>query len=316
MLKLLPALLPWWLAGPGLGLCVAALYGLANRRLGVSGAWLAAVVAPIEGWRGERWRAEFLAAMTGGALAAGVLGSATRLTGYPVLSRTVPAVALLPVLAAGGRALGYGGTLGRGLHVRARAVRLRRRLTGLPRRHRDILRRSGGGHVRRARSDRWCAMNRGMRASTIGVGIAFGFLVTGSGFGNYTTIHQALLLRSWYLFAVFGSAVAVAAAGLALLRRAGTTRYGGPLLLPHRPTRRPQVYGAAIFGVGFGLTGACPGGAVAMVATGGLGGLLVLAGLVSGMWLRGATARPAKVRHPEVVADRLPVQSRVRVRSS
>jgi uncharacterized protein len=45
-------------------------------------------------------------------------------------------------------------------------------------------------------------VNRGMRASTIGVGIAFGFLITGSGFGNYTTIHQALLLRSWYLFAV------------------------------------------------------------------------------------------------------------------
>ena len=113
-------------------------------------------------------------------------------------------------------------------------------------------------------------MNRGARASTIGVGIAFGFLVTGSGFGNYTTIHQALLLRSWYLFAVFGSAVAVAAAGLALLRRAGTTRYGGPLRLPHGPARRPHLYGAAIFGVGFGLTGTCPGGAVAMVATGGL----------------------------------------------
>lgn len=102
-------------------------------------------------------------------------------------------------------------------------------------------------------------MNRGRRPSTIAVGIAFGFLVTGSGFGNYATIHQALLLRSWYLFAVFGSAVAVAAAGLALLRRAGTTRYGGPLRLPHGPARRSQVYGAAIFGVGFGLTGTCPG---------------------------------------------------------
>ena len=108
MLKLLPALLPWWLAGPGLGLCVAALYGLANRRLGVSGAWLAAVIAPIEGRGGERWRAEFLAAMIGGAFAAGMLGSATRLTGYPVLSRTLPAAVLLPVLAVGGLALGYG----------------------------------------------------------------------------------------------------------------------------------------------------------------------------------------------------------------
>lgn len=125
MLKLLPALLPWWLAGPGLGLCVAALYGLANRRLGVSGAWLAAVVAPIEGWSGERWRAEFLAAMTGGALAAGVLCSDTRLTGYPVLSTALPAAALLPLLAAGGLALGYGArcaggcTSGHGLSGRA-----------------------------------------------------------------------------------------------------------------------------------------------------------------------------------------------------
>lgn len=49
MLNLLPALLPWWLSGPGLGLCVAALYGLANRSLGVSGGWLAAVVGPAGG---------------------------------------------------------------------------------------------------------------------------------------------------------------------------------------------------------------------------------------------------------------------------
>ena len=146
-------------------------------------------------------------------------------------------------------------------------------------------------------------MNRGTHASTIAVGIAFGFLVTGSGFGNYTTIHQALLLRSWYLFAVFGSAVAVAAAGLALLRGAGVTRYEGPLRLPRAPARRRHVYGATIFGAGFGLTGTCPGGAVAMVAKGGLGGLLVLAGLVGGMWLRGAADRPARGQHPEAPAD-------------
>ena len=146
-------------------------------------------------------------------------------------------------------------------------------------------------------------MNRGARASTIAVGIAFGFLITGSGFGNYTTIHQALLLRSWYLFAVFGSAAAVATAGLALLRRTGTTTYGGPLRLEHAPARPRHLYGAAIFGAGFGLTGTCPGGAVAMVATGGLGGLLVLAGLVAGMWLRGAAERPALGQHPEAGAD-------------
>ena len=145
-------------------------------------------------------------------------------------------------------------------------------------------------------------MNRGTRASTIAVGAAFGFLLTGSGFGNYATIHQALLLRSWYLYAVFGSAMAVAAAGLALLRRARTTRYGGPLRLPRAPARPRHLYGAVIFGAGFALTGTCPGGAVAMVATGGLGGLLVLAGLVTGLWLRGATERPARGQQPETEA--------------
>ena len=142
-------------------------------------------------------------------------------------------------------------------------------------------------------------MNRGRRTSTIAVGIVFGFLITGSGFGNYATIHQALLLRSWYLDAVFGCAVATAAAGLALLRRAGMTRYGGPLRLPHAPARRRHVYGAVVFGAGFGLAGACPGTAVAMVATGGLGGQLVLAGMVGGLWLRGVTERQtAPAQHP------------------
>jgi hypothetical protein len=92
VLKLLPAQLPWWLGGPGMGLCVVALYGLANRRLVVSGAWLAAVVAPIEGWRGEHWRVEFLIALVTGALTAGLIG------GLWLRGRTEP-VATMPRLA-------------------------------------------------------------------------------------------------------------------------------------------------------------------------------------------------------------------------
>jgi hypothetical protein len=101
-----------------MGLCVVALYGLANRRLTVSGAWLAAVVAPIERRHGrrrhseyrpdERWQAEFLVALLGGALAVGLLGSATRLTSYPVLSHSLPVAVLLPLVTVASLALGYG----------------------------------------------------------------------------------------------------------------------------------------------------------------------------------------------------------------
>jgi uncharacterized membrane protein YedE/YeeE len=98
---------------------------------------------------------------------------------------------------------------------------------------------------------------------------------------------------------VFGSAAMVAAIGVALLRRAGTTVFGGPLRLPHHRVRPRHLCGAAVFGAGFGLADTCPGGAVAMVATGGLGGLLVLAGMVTGLWLRGLSERQmAPAQHP------------------
>ncbi len=145
-------------------------------------------------------------------------------------------------------------------------------------------------------------MNRGSRISTAAVGVIFGFLLTSCGFGNYATIHQALLLRSGYLYAVFASAMVVSTLGLILLRRAGTTKFGGPLRLPHHPARPRHVYGAAIFGAGFGISGACPGSAVAMVGTGGMGGLLVLGGIIGGLWLRGRTESSAA---PELALGQL-----------
>jgi xanthine/uracil permease len=99
--------LPWWVTGPGVGLCVVALYGLINARLGVSGAWLA-TLAPAEGWRPEPWRRTFLLALVGGAALAAVLGPPVALHGYGRLSDVLPPVALVPVLLLVGVALGYG----------------------------------------------------------------------------------------------------------------------------------------------------------------------------------------------------------------
>lgn len=107
MFGLISAQLPWWLTGPGIGLCVVALYGLINARLGVSGAWLA-TLAPAEGWRPEPWRRTFLLALVGGSLVAALLGPPIALHGYGRLSAVLPSVVLVPVLLLVGVALGYG----------------------------------------------------------------------------------------------------------------------------------------------------------------------------------------------------------------
>ncbi|SDO46468.1 hypothetical protein SAMN05428965_4055 [Geodermatophilus sp. DSM 45219] len=99
--------LPWWVIGPGVGLCVVALYGLADARLGVSGAWLA-TIARAEGWQPEPWRRSFLLALVVGSLGAALLGPPVTVHGYGRLSELLPPVLLVPVLLAVGLALGYG----------------------------------------------------------------------------------------------------------------------------------------------------------------------------------------------------------------
>ena len=49
MFDVIGAQLPCWVAGPGVGLCVVAVYGLINARLGVSGAWLATILPVAAG---------------------------------------------------------------------------------------------------------------------------------------------------------------------------------------------------------------------------------------------------------------------------
>jgi hypothetical protein len=85
--------------------------------------------------------------------------------------------------------------------------------------------------------------------------------------------------------------VATAWVGIRLLKRRGRTAFGGPLVVPRHPVRRPAVYGAAVFGVAFGVGATCPGITVAMLATGGVRGAVVLAGIFAGLWLRGVVER-------------------------
>jgi hypothetical protein len=128
--------------------------------------------------------------------------------------------------------------------------------------------------------------------AAVGLGVAFGFLLTASGLGNYTTIHEGLLLRDPYIYLMMAATVVTAWVGVSLLRRRGRTLLGGDALsLPRNPVRRSTVYGASLFGVAFGVGATCPGITVAMLATGGWWGGPVLVGIFAGLWLRGVHER-------------------------
>jgi uncharacterized membrane protein YedE/YeeE len=159
------------------------------------------------------------------------------------------------------------------------------------------------GADRQPGADRRVAVRTGIVAAV--VGIAFGFLLTASGLGDYYTIHNGLLLRDPYMYLMIGSAMATAFVGLLVLRRARGTWLGGRLTLPRNRVQRRHLYGGAVFGVGFGLGATCPGMTVAMVATGGLYGLVVLVGLLFGLWLRGRVEQRSTPATPEPTRRRL-----------
>ena len=57
--------------------------------------------------------------------------------------------------------------------------------------------------------------------------------------------------------------------------------------------QRNTFFGSALFGVGWGLSGVCPGPAIAGLGAGNLDMLWSLAGLAAGAWLQGVFAAPA-----------------------
>ena len=143
-----------------------------------------------------------------------------------------------------------------------------------------------------------------MNLFTFLVGLTFGFLIVASRLSDYTAIHDMLLLREPDVFLLMGSSFAVAMPLLWILRRRSwKTPMAGGLQLNRVEIERKHLYGGAIFGAGWAAAGTCPGPAIGMAASGGLLGIVVMAGLGLGIILRNMAAgrvffRPDSTPHP------------------
>jgi uncharacterized membrane protein YedE/YeeE len=108
-MDVLPDRLPWYLAGPAIGLCVVALYALINQRMGVTTSYqvVAQVIAryPIQ----DAWRVWFFGGLVGGSFLAVVLQGGPNLSsGYGALGSLLPLAVVVPLLFLGGLLSGFG----------------------------------------------------------------------------------------------------------------------------------------------------------------------------------------------------------------
>jgi len=90
-------------------------------------------------------------------------------------------------------------------------------------------------------------------------GTAFGWVLSRSGAADYDYVQGMFLLEKFQLYGIIGTAVAVIAPGLWLLKRVGRTAFGEPLVVKPKPHHRGNIAGGVLFGIGWSITGMCPG---------------------------------------------------------
>lgn len=110
------------------------------------------------------------------------------------------------------------------------------------------------------------------------MGLLLGVTLTFVGFADWGTVHRMFVFQDLRLLFTFAGAVALSAPVFVVLARRGTP-------LPRRRVYGSTVLGAVLFGIGWALTGACPGAALVMIGCGYVPALASLAGIVAGMLL-------------------------------
>lgn len=93
------------------------------------------------------------------------------------------------------------------------------------------------------------------------IGIFFGIVMTKSEAVSWYRIQEMFRFESFHMYGIIGTAVVVGAIGVALAKRFDWKTVSGRewRLKPKTFSIPRYLYGGIIFGLGWGVTGACPG---------------------------------------------------------
>lgn len=133
-------------------------------------------------------------------------------------------------------------------------------------------------------------------------GTVFGWTLSRSGAADYDFIQKMFLFQDFQLYGIMGVAVVVTAPGIWLLKRRGKTLSGQAVDLGEKPSHRGNIVGGILFGVGWSITGMCPGPILVNIGEGKLCALAAFAGTLAGAALFGSfyPAFARRLRLPEL----------------
>lgn len=128
------------------------------------------------------------------------------------------------------------------------------------------------------------------------LGILFGIVMVKSEAVSWYRIYEMFHFQSFHMYGIIGVAVATGMIGIQIIKRTNLKDFkGNPISIkPKESGRFRYLVGGALFGLGWGLVGTCPGPVFVLIGAGFYPVIIVLIGALAGTFIYG------------VVKDRLP----------
>ncbi|MFN8265672.1 MAG: DUF6691 family protein [Chitinophagaceae bacterium] len=120
------------------------------------------------------------------------------------------------------------------------------------------------------------------------VGVLFGILLVKAEIVSWFRIQEMFKFQSFHMYGVIGSAVVVGMISVWLIKKFKIkTIYGEPIEFVKKDFNKGQIYGGLLFGLGWAVTGACPGPLFAQIGTGATVVAVTLLSAIAGTWAYG-----------------------------
>ena len=120
------------------------------------------------------------------------------------------------------------------------------------------------------------------------IGILFGILFIKAEIISWYRIQEMFRLESFHMYGVIGSAVIVGIVSVFLIKKFKLkTLDKENVIFQPKKFNKGNIYGGLLFGLGWGITGACPGPLFAQIGTGATVIVVTLLSAIIGTWVFG-----------------------------
>ena len=120
------------------------------------------------------------------------------------------------------------------------------------------------------------------------VGVVFGIVFVKAEIISWFRIQEMFRLQSFHMYGVIGSAIVTGIISIQLIKRLNIKSiHGEKIHIPTKGFKKGQLIGGFIFGLGWAITGACPGPLFAQIGSGYTVVLITLLSALAGTWVYG-----------------------------